>query len=362
MPRALVTGISGQDGSYLGGAAAPTAATRSSAWCARPRRGASPDGVVGASPATCCDPATLRAAVHDARPDELYHLAAPTFVPDSWEDPTETVAAIATATATLLAAARDGRPGACASGSRPRARSSATRGRARRTSAARCARARRTARRSSPRTGSWARCASACGLFACSGLTYNHESPRRPRALPPAQGHARRGGDQARPRAQSSCSAISTRSATGRTPPTSCGRAWLALAGRRARRLRVRLRASGAPCATSSPSRSPRSTSIRPVASRLIRRSSGRPSRAPLVGNPAKARRELGWEPDVHVRADHRRDGRGGPRPVASRARCPCIPPTNPSSRSSLPAYNEAKTIEQVVDLAWSSSIWPWRS
>ena len=113
-------------------------------------------------------------------PDELYHLAAPTFVPDSWEDPTETVAAIAGATATLLAAARDGRPARCACGSRPRARSSATRARARRPSAARCARARPTAWRSSPPTASSGAMRERFGLFACSGITYNHESPRRP--------------------------------------------------------------------------------------------------------------------------------------------------------------------------------------
>jgi len=52
------------------------------------------------------DPASLRTVVAEAEPDELYHLAAPTFVPASWEDPTETVGAIAGATATLLALAR----------------------------------------------------------------------------------------------------------------------------------------------------------------------------------------------------------------------------------------------------------------
>lgn len=50
------------------------------------------------------DFSSLRRAVHDAQPDELYHLAAPTFVPASWNDPTGTMAAIAGATGTLLAA------------------------------------------------------------------------------------------------------------------------------------------------------------------------------------------------------------------------------------------------------------------
>lgn len=39
-------------------------------------------------------------------PDEIYHLAAPTFVPDSWLDPTGTIRAIAVESAELLEAAR----------------------------------------------------------------------------------------------------------------------------------------------------------------------------------------------------------------------------------------------------------------
>ncbi len=48
------------------------------------------------------DPASLRAAVLQTAPDELYHLAAPTFVPASWEDPAGTLALVAGATGTLL--------------------------------------------------------------------------------------------------------------------------------------------------------------------------------------------------------------------------------------------------------------------
>jgi GDPmannose 4,6-dehydratase len=53
------------------------------------------------------DPASLRAAVLETAPDELYHLAAPTFVPASWKDPAGTLALVAGATATLLQAARE---------------------------------------------------------------------------------------------------------------------------------------------------------------------------------------------------------------------------------------------------------------
>ncbi|HTN26048.1 MAG TPA: GDP-mannose 4,6-dehydratase [Solirubrobacteraceae bacterium] len=102
MPRALITGITGQDGSYL----------------AELLVGAGYD-VVGMvrTPAELAgvttvhgdlgDPASLRAAVLDTAPDELYHLAAPTFVPASWKDPAGTLALVAGATATLLLAARE---------------------------------------------------------------------------------------------------------------------------------------------------------------------------------------------------------------------------------------------------------------
>jgi GDPmannose 4,6-dehydratase len=53
------------------------------------------------------DAASLRAAVLETAPDELYHLAAPTFVPASWKDPAGTLALVAGATATLLQAARE---------------------------------------------------------------------------------------------------------------------------------------------------------------------------------------------------------------------------------------------------------------
>jgi GDPmannose 4,6-dehydratase len=51
--------------------------------------------------------ATVRAAVERARASEIYHLAAPSFVPASWERPGETIGAIAGSTAALLEAARE---------------------------------------------------------------------------------------------------------------------------------------------------------------------------------------------------------------------------------------------------------------
>ncbi|HEY5431506.1 MAG TPA: GDP-mannose 4,6-dehydratase [Solirubrobacteraceae bacterium] len=112
--RALITGLTGQDGSFLaellladgyavtgmvrGGPSAPLG-------CAEHLRGRVEviSGDLGA-------PDSLRAAVRSQRPDELYHLAAPTFVPDSWQRPARTMSAIAGATATLLEAVRDDSP------------------------------------------------------------------------------------------------------------------------------------------------------------------------------------------------------------------------------------------------------------
>ncbi len=103
MARALVTGITGQDGSYL----AELLLSRGYEVVGMVR---SPDvrvdgvrTVIG----DLTDLGSLRAALLETAPDELYHLAAPTFVPASWEDPAATLAAVAGATGTLLNAARE---------------------------------------------------------------------------------------------------------------------------------------------------------------------------------------------------------------------------------------------------------------
>ena len=103
MPRALITGITGQDGSYLceqllGAGYEVVGLVRTGSQ--GPAGTATVRGDLG-------DPASLRAAVLETAPDELYHLAAPTFVPASWKDPAGTLALVAGATATLLQAARE---------------------------------------------------------------------------------------------------------------------------------------------------------------------------------------------------------------------------------------------------------------
>jgi GDPmannose 4,6-dehydratase len=52
-------------------------------------------------------PATLRAAIEQVRPSEIYHLAAPSFVPASWESPRDALTAIAGSAAAVLEAVRE---------------------------------------------------------------------------------------------------------------------------------------------------------------------------------------------------------------------------------------------------------------
>ncbi|MCW2953662.1 MAG: NAD-dependent epimerase/dehydratase [Conexibacter sp.] len=109
--RVLITGLTGQDGGYL----AEQLLAGGDQVIGTVRR--HPDGALEAAGlghlngrvallrADLLDPASLRRAIDEAQPDEIYHLAAPTFVPDSWNDPTEVMAAVATGTATVLAGA-----------------------------------------------------------------------------------------------------------------------------------------------------------------------------------------------------------------------------------------------------------------
>jgi GDPmannose 4,6-dehydratase len=108
---ALVTGLTGQDGSFLaelllergyGVSAVVRGPTGRSLGCAEHLR-----GDVELLAGDLLEPGTLRAAVQRVRPREVYHLAAPSFVPASWQRPTETVRAIACSAAAVLEAVRD---------------------------------------------------------------------------------------------------------------------------------------------------------------------------------------------------------------------------------------------------------------
>ena len=103
MGPSLVTGITGQDGTYL--AEQLLTEGREVVGVVR-REAAAPEGVRVVE-GDLRDAEALRTTVLDVAPAEIFHLAAPAFVPDSWKRPAETMAAIATATGAVLEAARE---------------------------------------------------------------------------------------------------------------------------------------------------------------------------------------------------------------------------------------------------------------
>ncbi len=114
--RALITGISGQDGSYL--AELLCAEGLEVHGIVRDRADADTpnlDAVRGAlalHEGDLVERGRLRAIVAAISPQEIYHLAAPAFVPDSWLAAADTLAAIATLSGELIDAVRDHAPDA----------------------------------------------------------------------------------------------------------------------------------------------------------------------------------------------------------------------------------------------------------
>jgi GDPmannose 4,6-dehydratase len=114
---ALITGLTGQDGSFLaelllerGYHVTGLVRDADGGGGEQPRSLGSAEhlrGQVELVHGDLLDPATLREAVARVGAAEIYHLAAPSFVPASWERPGETIRAIAGSTAAILEAARE---------------------------------------------------------------------------------------------------------------------------------------------------------------------------------------------------------------------------------------------------------------
>jgi GDPmannose 4,6-dehydratase len=108
---ALITGLSGQDGSFL----AEQLLERGYRVAGLVREHG--DESLGASEhlraevelvhGELLEAQTLRDAVAAVRASEIYHLAAPSFVPASWQRPGETISAIAGSAAAILEAVRE---------------------------------------------------------------------------------------------------------------------------------------------------------------------------------------------------------------------------------------------------------------
>jgi GDPmannose 4,6-dehydratase len=109
MRRALITGIGGQDGSYLAellleqgyhvtGLVRPAAPAFENL--------AAVEDVIELHEADLLHQTSLMQALRVAKPDEVYNLAAPSFVPASWEHPVETAEFAAVGATSLLEAIR----------------------------------------------------------------------------------------------------------------------------------------------------------------------------------------------------------------------------------------------------------------
>jgi GDPmannose 4,6-dehydratase len=110
-PSALITGLTGQDGSFLAEELLERGYRVSGLIRGEPERplGCSEHlrGRVDLVRGDVLEADVLRAAIASTKADEIYHLAAPSFVPASWERPAETLAAIAGSTAAILTSVRE---------------------------------------------------------------------------------------------------------------------------------------------------------------------------------------------------------------------------------------------------------------
>lgn len=181
--RALITGITGQDGSFLAELLLEKGYEVIGTVRHDPAQPLGPSehlrGRLSLFRADLEQPESLRSAVREEQPDEIYHLASPSFVPDSWRHPAQTTATIAGSTAALLEAVRDQsrhtRIFVAASG--------AMFGRAPESPQ----REDTPCRPDTPYAAAKLLSHELVGqlrahddLFACSGILYNHESERRP--------------------------------------------------------------------------------------------------------------------------------------------------------------------------------------
>jgi GDPmannose 4,6-dehydratase len=182
MKRALITGIGGQDGSFL---AEHLLEREYAVWgIVRPGAGGYPnlepiEDRIELLEADLLDEGSLRTALEASRPVEVYNLAAPSFVPVSWDQPVVTAEFAAVGATALLEAIRAVDP----SIRFYQASSSEIFGEPRETP--------QTEQTPlEPVTPYGVAKAYAhfivhsyrrrYGLHACSGILYNHESPRRP--------------------------------------------------------------------------------------------------------------------------------------------------------------------------------------
>ena len=185
-PKALLTGLTGQDGSFLaellldhgyevvGLVRHPP--DRTLGWAEHLR------GHIELIRGDLLDPDSLAVAIRSTTPDELYHLASPSFVPESWGDPARTISAIAGSTATLLTSIRNHSPNTRIAVAASAAMFGATTTSPQtEDSPCRPHTPYGTAKLAAHQLAGQFRTHD--GLFACSAILYNHESERRPESF-----------------------------------------------------------------------------------------------------------------------------------------------------------------------------------
>ncbi len=182
MPTALVTGITGQDGSYLaelllGKGYEVVGVVRRTSHDSYERIGHLLDRL-SVVPADLLDQHSLTSVIRDVKPDEIYNLAAQSFVPTSWTQPVLTGEFTALGVTRILEAVRLAHPEA----RYYQASSSEMFGKAAETP-------QRESTPFYPRSpygvakvyGHWitVNYRESYGIYAVSGILFNHESPRR---------------------------------------------------------------------------------------------------------------------------------------------------------------------------------------
>lgn len=182
--RALITGITGQDGSFLAELLLENGYEVSGFVHGDPH-----GRLIGCSEhlrdrlnllgGDLLDTDSLRDAIEKSGPHEIYHLASPSFIPASWESPSEALRAIVGSTAAMLETVRDHGGGArvfvAASGAMF---GDAPESPQRETTVCRPTSPYAIAKLASHQLVGAMRAHE--GLYACSGITFNHESERRP--------------------------------------------------------------------------------------------------------------------------------------------------------------------------------------
>jgi GDPmannose 4,6-dehydratase len=179
---ALITGITGQDGSYL----AELLLEEGYRVCGMVRRASTENfqriehlsGRIELLQGDLLDPTSLACVLEEAKPDEVYNLAAQSFVPTSWKQPVLTAEFTALGVTRLLDAVRQ----ACPQARFYQASSSEMFGKVIETP-------QRETTPFYPRSPYGVakvyghhitvNYRESYGLFACSGILFNHESPRR---------------------------------------------------------------------------------------------------------------------------------------------------------------------------------------